>query len=235
VHKLPFAGVEMYMSVYKYIDSNMFIIVGQGEAIVVDPHKNEEVLEILEGVDKVTLLLTHEHADHISGVWWFKEHFDCDLVCSDVCNTNISNPHFIRPLLLSLTIKEKDVKNGTNVLAEFKKDFVARTYCADTTYSDTFSLTWQGHSIDFKLIPGHSVGSSLIIFDEKYAFTGDSLLKDYPVVVSFPQGDKKTFLEQTIPFLERDLSPNVIILPGHGEPFLLSEIMSDGKIHVGIR
>lgn len=233
--KLPFAGVDVYVSVYKYIDSNMYIIVGQREALVIDPHKNGEALKILKGVDKITILLTHEHADHISGVWWFEKHFVSKLVCSDWCAKKISDPSFVRPLLLSLTIKENDVKKGTDVLAEFKKDFVVKTYQADKTYSDSYSFTWQGHQIDFKSTPGHSIGSCFITFDDRFVFTGDSLLKEYPVIVSFPLGDKKAFLERTIPFVEKELSPNVVILPGHGDIFPLSDIMSNGKINVEIR
>ena len=232
---LQYNDIVVYSSVYKYIDSNMFIIINQNKALVIDPHKNDNALNILNGVEEVVILLTHEHADHISGVWWYLENFDCRLICSEKCASKIADSHFVKPLLLSFVIEENDRKNGTDVLSEFKKDYVVRTYHADTTYIDSFVYSWQGRNIEFKAAQGHSVGSSFITIDKNYAFTGDSLLKEYPIIVSFPQGNKKAFLEQTIPYIEKEWSPDTIVFPGHGKPFLLSEIMRDGKIHVELR
>ena len=73
------------------------------------------------------------------------------------------------------------------------------------------------------------------MLDGKHVFTGDSLLKEYPVIVSFPQGNKDAFLEETVPLFERCLRPDMIVLPGHGTPFVLSELMEEGKIHVEFR
>ena len=237
MNKLDFADIELYISVYKYIDSNMYIFISQNEALVVDPHTDDEMELLLaqRKVQKVTILLTHEHSDHISGVWWFLENFDCKLICSENCAKRISNPRSARPLLLTFILEENDRKNGTDILSEFKKNYVIRTYNADITYSDDLNYSWQGHHLYFKSIQGHSIGSSFIIFDDKLVFTGDSLLKDYPVIVSFPHGSKEDYLEKTLPLLEKELECNMILLPGHGKPFVLSDIMKGDKINVEIR
>lgn len=215
----------------------MFIIIEHNEALVIDPHRNDDILVLFKEneVKRVTILLTHEHADHVSGIWWFLDNYVCTLICSEKCALKLSNPRSVRPLLLSFVLEENDRKNGTDILSDFKKEYVIRTYKADITYSENYILHWIGHELHFKPIQGHSPGSSFIVLDNKYAFTGDSLLKNYPIIVSFPYGDKKSFINHTIPYLEKNLSADMIILPGHGEPFMLSEIMEGGKIHVELR
>ena len=232
-----FGNLAVYNSIYKYIDSNMFIIIENNEALVFDPHKNEDVLCLFKekDVNKVTILLTHEHSDHVSGIWWFLENYACTLICSEKCALKLSNPRSVRPLLLSFVLEENDRKNGTDILSDFRREYVIRTYKADIIYSENYLLHWMGHELRFKSIQGHSPGSSFIVLDNKYVFTGDSLLKNYPVIVSFPYGDKKSFINQSIPYLEKNLSSDMIILPGHGNPFLLCDIMKEGKIHVELR
>ena len=237
MYHLHLDDMDIYVSVYKYIDSNMYILLAQNEALVVDPHTDAEVEAHLarHKVRKVTLLLTHEHPDHISGIWWFRENFDCTLICSEKCAAKIANPRSVRPLLLAFILEENDRKNGTNVLSEFKGDYVERTYAADVSYHEELQCSWQGHGLLFKAIQGHSAGSSVIILDGRYAFTWDSLLKDYPVIVSFPQGNKDLFLTETIPLLEKMLLPDMTVLPGHGKPFVLSDMIKDGRILVNLR
>ena len=42
MNKLNFTDIELFVSVYKYIDSNMYIFISQNEALVVDPHTDDE-------------------------------------------------------------------------------------------------------------------------------------------------------------------------------------------------
>lgn len=235
--KQNFPDLEIYSSVYEYIDSNMYVLVQNGKALVVDPQKNEGLQEIFEKnyVKKVTILLTHEHADHISGLWWFQERYECTVLCSQKCAELIACKKSTRPLLLAFKIEEEDRKNGTNKLEQFNKDFVWATYKADIAYEKSMHYSWQSHELDFYAINGHSEGSSLVVMDNKYVFTGDSLLKKYPVIVSFPNGSKRTYVDETLPLFEKVLNSDMTILPGHGEPFVLSDIMIDGKIKVEIR
>lgn len=234
---LRFDGIDIYASVYEYLNSNMYVILSQNEALVIDPHVNGELETLLSGhgIKSVTVILTHEHCDHISGVWWFLENFDCKLICSESCAKKIADKRHNRPLLLLFIIEEDDKKNGTNRLGQFKKEYVLAAYNADITYADDFRCSWQGHELYFKAVQGHSVGGSFIVLDGKYVFTGDSLLKDYPIIISFPHGSKDVFLRQTLPLFEKSLRPDMTILPGHGDPFLLSDIMVDGKICVEMR
>lgn len=237
MNKFSFGDLDIYSSVYEYVNSNMFMIVLEQEAVVVDPHVNDDALALLmeNGVRKVYVILTHEHPDHISGIWWFLKRFDCTLICSAQCARQISDKRYTRPSLLTLKVQEEDKKNGTDKLAQFKKTFKWTTYNADVTFENELSYSWCGCNFFFKSIGGHSPGSCLIILNNKIVFSGDSLLKEYPVIVSFPQSDKKLFLTETIFILEQKLKPDNVIFPGHGAPFMLRDIMEGDKICVELR
>lgn len=78
--------------------------------------------------------------------------------------------------------------------------------------------------MEFQVIstPGHSEGSSCFMLFNKIVFTGDTLLKNYPTILIFPGGNKDDYANISFPFL-RSLSKDSIIMPGHGDPFLLKD------------
>lgn len=227
----------LFHSVYKYIDSNMYVLLAEKEALIVDPHKNDELTELLrsKGIGKVTILLTHEHHDHTTGVYWYQEQFDCTLMCQQNAAELMSKKQYLRPTLIAFILGEEGHNNDTHVYDEFKHSFVPRQYNADITYSEQYKFNWQDHNFEFYHIPGHSAGSSLIVLDGKYAFTGDSLLKDLPIIIRFPGSNKEDYLKITLSLLNRVLAPDMTILPGYGKPFALKEIMENNQIHVQFR
>ena len=67
----------MNINTYSFypIDSNMYVILENKKALIIDPCVSEEAKEYLksEQVKEILVLLTHEHYDHISGVNWLRE------------------------------------------------------------------------------------------------------------------------------------------------------------------
>ena len=227
------SGVLLH-SVYEYINSNMYAMISENEAIIIDPHKNEKLTKLLKskGIKQVTILLTHEHHDHTTGIYWYMKNFTSTLICQENAAEYISQKQYLRPTLISFILGEEDHNNGTHRYDEFKNDFNPRQYTADITYTDNYTLEWHSHTFEFYHTPGHSPGSSLILLDNQYAFTGDSLLKDIPIITRFPRSNKEEYINHTLPLLNQLLSSDMTILPGHGFPFVLSEIMENNKIHV---
>ena len=43
-------------------------------------------------ISDITILLTHEHYDHITGVKWLLEHFRATVICSCGCKRILDNP-----------------------------------------------------------------------------------------------------------------------------------------------
>lgn len=229
--------ITLLYSVYEYINSNMYVLLATDEALIIDPHKNEELTYLFKnkGINRVTILLTHEHHDHTSGVYWYQEQFESTLICQQSAADYIARRQYLRPTLIAFILGEDDYINGTHFYDEFKKTFVPRQYYSDITYEEYYALKWNGLIFELYHIPGHSEGSSLIMMNNRYAFTGDSLLKDLPIIIRFPGSNKEVYQSVTYPLLNRLLMSDMTILPGHGKPFVLKEIMNNNKLNVQFR
>jgi len=237
LNELRLGDIVLLTSVYEHINSNMYVLIAKDEALIIDPHKNEELTELLKskGISKVIILLTHEHHDHTTGVYWYQENFESTLICQQKAAEYIARKQYLRPTLIAFILGEEDHINGTHIYDEFKKSFVPRQYYADLTYEERYKLNWNDYFFEFYHIPGHSAGSSLILLNGKYAFTGDSLLQDMPIIVRFPGSNKEEFQRFTYPLLCRLLTSEMTILPGHGKPFALKEIMDNNQLYVQFR
>ena len=88
-----------------------------------------------------------------------------------------------------------------------------------------------GLDVWFKHIPGHSKGSNIIIINDSFVFTGDSLMNDNPIITRFPGSDHKKYVNYTLPILE-SLDRNLYVFPGHGFGFTLDSMYKDGKLHI---
>lgn len=231
------AGIEIFSSVYEYLDSNMYVFFPRdGEAIILDPHVNTECLSLLKErkVTRVFFILTHEHTDHTSGVYWYQEHFDSQIICQRECALLISDIKRMRPLLISFVLETNDRENGTHYLEKFKSEYNLRTYKPDIVFNDSYCITIGSLNLHFKHIPGHSKGSSLITVNDIIAFTGDSLMRANPVITRFPGSDHKLYVEHTLPILS-NLPEGIEILPGHGDSFPLKELIVDGKLNIDFK
>ena len=67
-----------------------------------------------------------------------------------------------------------------------------------------------------------SVKKFLVEDGGRIVFTGDTLLQDYPVILKFPGGNQADYERAALPYLQA-LDPESIILPGHGDPFVLKD------------
>lgn len=83
---------------------------------------------------------------------------------------------------------------------------------------------WEDYQFRFFLTPGHTSGSICILLDDRFLFTGDSLVNGYKTITRFPTGSQEEYKRVTIPFLESQ-PENREIFPGHGTPDILSNII----------
>ena len=74
--------VLVYRSVYAPVKSNMFTLITGNEAVVIDPNEDEKLHVLLEdkGVNRIHILLTHGHYDHIHAL---------EEVCKAFPNANV--------------------------------------------------------------------------------------------------------------------------------------------------
>ena len=216
---------NLYYFVSPYIKENMYLLIREDKALVIDPNGSQEALQLLKDkkVQEVTIFLTHEHPDHTCGIPVLQKHFKTTLICQQACAEKIAYKRNNRPLMIAFVLAVQDEQNGTHTEQEFIKSFEEYECHADIIFEQDFNYNWQGEHFVFYHTPGHSQGSCCIFWNGKAVFTGDSLLKEMPVITRFPGGNTKQYNEITKPYLA-SLSDEMFVLPGHGESFVMKEI-----------
>lgn len=205
------------------MDANMFVLVSNGSALIIDPLRDERAAEALraERVQDVTVILTHEHFDHISGVNYLRDLLEpaaCRVIASKKCADLITDPdknlsRFFEAMFITRSEEER-----TKAVEIFDKKYSCE---ADITFDDSMTYPWQDLRMRMIKTPGHSPGSICTeIYDEEGALlavaTGDSLVQGNKVVTRLPGGDKAAYREYTRPYLE-NIPRDTLILPGHGD------------------
>ncbi|WP_074515502.1 MBL fold metallo-hydrolase [Selenomonas sp. WCT3] len=206
--------------VLRYSESNMYLLVENHEALIIDPHKSMEALAVLreKGVKHIHILLTHEHFDHVTGVNWLKEQFNTTVICQKKCAESIAVAKNNRPFVFFPMVEDKTEQEKREIISFFDA-LPADAIKADITFAEEYDFTWQGHEIKLVSCPGHSPGSTLINFDNIHVFTGDYVIPNTPVILRFPGGDKEIYRKKTLPVL-LGMSDDLMMMPGHGEPCL---------------
>ncbi len=202
----------------------MYTILTGGEAVVFDPCEDAELLKLLEAkeIKNVHIFLTHEHYDHTSGLKWLREHTDNQLFCHEATARKLSTPRGSFPHLVSFVLAQQDKEDGGHRYQDFKKNYQPYTCEVDKTFTIKAAINIGNLHFEVTSTPGHSHGSACYVLNEKIVFTGDTLLRDDAVITRFPESDDKIFKEVALPYLQ-SLDKKLIVMPGHGDPFVLSE------------
>lgn len=201
--------------------SNCFVLFDKAvgnSCIVVDPgsEDNSYLYQYLENEKLFPeyIILTHEHFDHCWGVNGIRETYpDVKLVCSQICSEAI-----------------QDKKKNYSVFHQ-QPGFDLQP--ADIVLEDVgWMVSWNGYQIRFEPAQGHSA-AGIIIFIDKYVFTGDTLIKDIKTVTKLKTASKEK-LKDSLLMLENEKGKGLIVCPGHGEIFELDgynlELMFTGEV-----
>ena len=207
-----------------FVGSNMYLIVSDDKALIIDPHFDLEAEEILTSnkVKKITVFLTHEHPDHTEGIPWLKEKYTVSVICQKHCAEAIAETRNNRSYLISFVLAHNDVKNGTNLFSEYEKNVRPYSIIADFVFEEETLFNWENQAFYFKHTPGHSPGGCCISTTSGIIFTGDSLIYDIPVITRFPGGNLDDYQKVTIPYLKK-ISSKTLVLPGHGKIFTMEQ------------
>ena len=194
------------------LESNMYIIIQDKRAIIIDPCRNTD---IPEGVVPEMIILTHEHYDHISGVNKWKTKFNVPVLCSSKCNERIQSAKKNMARYF-----EAFCKLQTGLDNRVPEDFDPFFECsADNVFESDTEFIWQGHSIKLMILPGHSPGSIGIIIDD-CVFSGDSIFEDHDTELKFPGGSAKDWEKISLPKI-KNLPLETVVYPGHFDSFKL--------------
>lgn len=194
---------------------NTYCIESDNRAIIIDPILTSSLLDYLKEHEIDFMLLTHEHYDHIYSVNDIKGKYDIKVICGEKALKRLNDPSANMSRYVDYIVDVIPFGHHNVSSVDYK------CYADDTVY-DGQVIDWKGHSILIKETPGHSIGSISILIDGKYLFSGDVVFKTYPTATRMPGGSTKAFKTITEPWLD-SLSQDVVVYPGHTEPFLLKE------------
>ena len=205
-------------------DARIYLLRSRGQALCVDPCVSEEAERLLEawGIPDCTVILTHEHYDHTSGVNRLREICRCNVICSDACGRLIRDPR--------RNLSQYAEAQYINLPEDVRKAALAKiapfSCSADATFSGEMRMDWGGHTLTLTETLGHSKGSICIRLDESVVFTGDSLVPHTPVVTRLPGGSKPDYYQHALPYLQ-SLPPDTWALPGHFDGGRLGDLMKE--------
>jgi glyoxylase-like metal-dependent hydrolase (beta-lactamase superfamily II) len=195
--------------------SNMYVIMENGHAIVIDPYQNLKPAEDVI-VDKI--ILTHEHYDHISGVNDWKRLTNAPVLCSKTCGENIQSSKKNMARLFEVFC-ELQTWMIVDKIPEADENYTCQ---ADETFEDEIDFAWQGHDFHLFELPGHSLGSIGILLDGQYFFSGDSLMEGKEIELRFPGGSRAKWKKIGAPRLAL-LPDSIKVYPGHFKEFVYTK------------
>lgn len=170
------------------------------EALIIDPGKEyEKIVSAIEThqVKPVAIAITHAHYDHIESVDMIREKYNI--------------PVYIHQI-------EKDFLGDIerNLSSRHEPDFVV-IKPADVIFEQTGQVNIAGFECRIELIPGHSPGSVVYIFEEQgFAIVGDTLFKGGCGRTDLPFSTSHAELMAGIRKYLITLPQDTKIYPGHG-------------------
>ena len=196
---------------WNFLDSNLYLLEEDGHLLAIDFIDNKMAIQECREASSVTILLTHEHFDHICGLNKLRNAVPCQVIASETCSKKIQG-NKANMSLYAETMAELARKQCPQYLVPF----VCQK--ADIIFDKSFAFHWMGHSVECFSTPGHSAGSSCFLIDDML-FVGDTILEN-KLMVKFPGSSKKIFKEITVPLLESLLARVKVVYPGHGDAML---------------
>lgn len=218
----PIADNDVHVFMMPVINSNMYVLIKMGAALIIDPCVSSEAEYLLSSnkVAQCTILLTHEHYDHISGINRLRKLFGCKVICSLKCADLIGDSHKNG----ASTFGALFLSHGEGTRNMVEKLWDPEYYCrADEVYKDKKTFLWQELKVEIQETPGHSPGSQIIKINDKNVFSGDSLIPGQKTITRLPGGSKKIFIEKTLPYIEK-LDIDSVIYPGHYNVVMLRNL-----------
>lgn len=207
--------VEIKQFVWDVVDSNSWLIVDGNCGLLIDMIDSVYLFEAIADLDDLTVILTHSHFDHIVGLNQIrKSKQNIDVISTKKCSENIQNKY--RNMSASATAFMTFYSRSSIEI----EPFICKP--AGITFENEMELLWRDYKIKLESFFGHSNDSLIAIIDDRFMFSGDTILS-IPTVTRFPGGSTVKFWEEDIPKLQK---MNVeMVFPGHGSSGKLTDMI----------
>jgi len=183
---------------------NCYLVVDEDtkQGLLLDPGADPVVIADVVGGEAALvghILLTHGHFDHVGAV-----------------------AELTRTLHLTAHCHENEVKLIRRA-PFYAIRFVKRRFESPSDvvpFSDGPILDGADFAIQTIHTPGHTSGSVCYALGG-YLFTGDTLFHRFVAPTNYPESEPKRLSQSIDELLASTLSPDTILLPGHGRPWVL--------------
>lgn len=208
-------------------ESNCYIFTSHNRALLIDPNNSDLIIPYLKEKELIleTIVLTHEHCDHIGGLNTLRSSGNVQVIASKPCSDGIQSTKINMTRMMESYLYFKS--NGK--LRVSYPRFTCQP--ADRSFSGTnYMFSWHNFTFHCLLVPGHTPGSTCITVNGTMLFSGDYFIPGEDVITRLPGGDEQAY-EQIGKQLLRELPTPIWTYPGHGLPFILTE---EVKQHYGL-
>ncbi len=192
------------------ICSNVYLLIENNTAILIDASISDEVIRILDarGISLSAVLLTHGHFDHTFALNDLYEKY-CMTIAIDICDL---------PMLNDAYLSAHTFFYGSDL------HFVPRKTADQLLCTEkmTDSLEIGPFSIKILNTPGHTDGS-ICYFINNHIFTGDTIFANGYGSTSFPGGSDEKMI-RSLKMLSETIPDDAIIYPGHGDLAVFSDV-----------
>lgn len=216
------------------IDVNSYLISAGDNAVLIDVVESDSLLEAVKNIKDLVVVLTHCHYDHIFNLTKLREiKPDVKVIATDTCSEYVVDPNrnlsSISKAFMSFYLKQ-DVDSMDDCELKTKINAIKDFSCApcDITFEDEMTIDLSGHSLRLTRFYGHSNDSLIAILDDKYMFSGDTIL-GIPTATRFPKGSTRKFWNEDIPRLLELADTIELVYPGHGKPGKLIDMINGNE------
>lgn len=215
-------NLNILASSYLPLDERMYTLISGGKVIVVDPNVDEEMIDFLKqnSVSDITVIVTHCHYDHISGLNRLQGEFNCTVIGTEKCIVNLESPR------RNLSKYANLVFMAHGFSKEEAPEIPPFSCHGDIGFEDEYRFAFNGHEVLLKAFPGHSDDGLMLLLDRRFLFTGDNLIPETATALTLPGSSKKEYEEITKPFL-LTRPEDTMVFPAHKDAGMIKDILNN--------
>lgn len=201
---------------------NCWLLKGENGAVLIDtalPKFKDKILAAARDADLKLILLTHGHADHISGAKILSDALKIPVAMNPLDNELIQNQHARK--IYADTFIGRFLKPGSD-----QSRYRPHQFVPDIEINGGERLDKYGVDAQCAALPGHTAGSIGVLVNKKDFIAGDTFFNIFKPARALIY-ENSDDVNKSIELIK--MSRCETIYPGHGSPFSASDYFNKAK------